>query len=337
MARQTCGQLASVLGAAALLFLSGCDEPSPQTDGRAFAAPVTSLRATLALEPSELKIGEVATAEITVVTPPEHHLHPVNPPEVAGVWLLDAETLEVERSPARWVHRARIRVRTRDIGALIWPAFEVTVEDAAGAKSTVAVAERSFEVVSVLKDFPDRAVPFGLHGPEQSEATRGGFWVGVAAGAGGALALAAVGLALHRTRDRIAPDGQSGRVGVGAPEATLWDWSERELEQANSALDSPAEEGARDAANRGALLLRRYVARRFNVQTEAFTTEELSARKPPLAIDSRWPELLRILRRFDAERFRQVESDDASAARIKGELDAVRRFIEDSMPPELRR
>ena len=48
----------------------------------------------------------------------------------------------------------------------------------------------------------------------------------------------------------MAPDSQSARVGVGMPEATLWDWSERELEQANSALDSRAEAGARDAANR---------------------------------------------------------------------------------------
>jgi hypothetical protein len=97
------------------------------------------------------------------------------------------------------------------------------------------------------------------------------------------------------------------------------------------------------------------VARRFNVETQALTTEELTAAKPPLAIDSRWPELLRILRRFDAERFRNVvarepvglvdsvESDESAAAgtsaaaRIRGEIDAVKRFVDDSMPPELRR
>ena len=120
-------------------------------------------------------------------------------------------------------------------------------------------------------------------------------------------------------------------------------WADSELTGAEAALDSP--EGPRDAANRGARLLRQYVERRFSIQTEAFTTEELSAAKPPLAIDSRWPELVRILSRFDAERFRR--SDVSGSARagaqrgahsgIRREIEAVKRFVADSTPHELRR
>ena len=352
MTGRTCAGVSSAFVALALLWLSGCDDAAQEaagstgamgssrstgasgTAGPSPAAPVTRVRATLYLEPSTLAIGEVTTAEVTVVTPPGYRLHAVSPPDVPGVWLLDAQVPQVERGATRWVHRARIRARTREVGPFVWPAFQVTVEGPAGAETTADVGQRAFEVVSVLKDFPDQAVPFGLRGPDRTQGARSGFWWGVGTGATTAIALASIFLAVRRKRDRVPLDEQTARRGIEARETTLWDWSERELAEANALLASP--EGQRAAANRGALLLRRYVSRRFNVDTEAFTTIELSARKPPLAIESRWPEMLRILRRFDDERFRQLATDDASAAWIESELAAVRRFIDDSMPPELR-
>ena len=43
------------------------------------------------------------------------------------------------------------------------------------------------------------------------------------------------------------------------------------------------------------------------------------------------------LQRFDAERFPQPHGDTAASARVRNELEAVRRFVDDSVPPELRR
>ena len=56
-------------GAAVLAFvLSGCSEP---TATERPAAPV-SLRATVVLEPPRLEIGETASVEVVVATPPDH-------------------------------------------------------------------------------------------------------------------------------------------------------------------------------------------------------------------------------------------------------------------------
>ena len=60
------------------------------------AAPApTAPRVTLHVEPPVLRIGDVATLEIVVVTPPEHRVRPISPPEVEGIWLLDSEALPV--------------------------------------------------------------------------------------------------------------------------------------------------------------------------------------------------------------------------------------------------
>lgn len=344
---------AIALGLAALVALAGCDESpaarqsEPRTDASAAARPpVTHFRATLVLEPLQLMIGEVVTARITVVTPPEHRLLPFQPPEVAGVWLLDATTLDVARSETRWVHQTEIRLRTRDVGPLVWPAFQVVVEDFQGLQRSVDVSKREFEVVSMLQEFPDQMTPFGLRTREPAR-TRGSFWLGAGLGCAAALALAGLALAFYRARDRVPAESEATARSARARELTLWEWADSELAGAEAALDSP--DGPRDAANRGARLLRQYVERRFNIQTEALTTEELSATKPPLAIDSRWPELVRILRRFDAERFRASPLEGAAVAGardgshsgidsgIQNEIEAVKRFVADSTPRELRR
>jgi hypothetical protein len=326
--------------ALALTALAACGD-SPRANSSDLAAalpvPIAHIRAALVLEPSRLKVGEVSTAVVTVVTPPDHRLLPVSPPEVPGVWLLDATSQDVARSQQRWVHRTRIRLRAREVGRLVWPAFDVSIEDADGAKHTVPVGERAFEVVSVLRDHPDQVTPFGLR---TAPKRRGGgdFWIGAGAGAAATLALAATAFAFYRARDRVPPESEAARRDAMEKQATLWEWADSELAQAMAALDSKdGPHGPRDAANRGARLLRQYVARRFNVQTEALTTEELDATHPPLAIDSRWPELVRILGRFDAERFRQALVDDAAADRIRRSIDEVKHFVDDSMPPELRR
>ncbi len=351
----------ALVAVVALLSLASCSDPRSAreaheaageradagTDTAATVLPAfAQLRAALVLEPLQLMIGEVITAQITVVTPPDHRLLPVKPPEVAGVWLLDATMLEVDKSEMRWVHQSQLRLRTRAVGPLVWPAFQVVVEDARGAQHSIDVSGREFEVVSMLKDFPDQLTPFGLR-TWQPPRGNGGFWLGAGIGAAATLALAAAALAFYRVRDRVPEENEATRRNARAREATLWEWAEGELTAAEAALDSP--EGPRHAANRGARLLRQYVERRFSIQTEALTTEELGATKPPLAIDSRWPELVRILTRFDAERFRAselegstlagVHSDPGSASHrsIRKEIEAVKRFVADSTPHELRR
>ncbi len=322
---------------AALLWLAGCGESPGAQGGEAPTdrrSPITQIQAAVVLEPPALKIGEVVSAQITVVTPPDHRLLPISPPTVTGAWLLDAIPRDVERSGARWVHRTQVRLRTHDVGPLVWPAFNVVVEDSAGARHSVEVGERSFEVVSVMQDFPDQLAPFGLRTLEAPRSS-GSFWSGAGVGAASALALVAVVLAFYWVRDRVPVESEAAKRLAHEREATLWEWADSELAQATAALGSP--EGPRDAANRGARLLRQYAARRFNLQIEALTTEELDATKPPLAIDSRWPEFVRILRHLDAERFCPSQVDVSSVAPIRSEIEAVKRFVDDSLPPELRR
>ena len=89
---------------------SACDD---DRSSRAGSAP--TLRAVLVLEPPTLGVGEVGLVGLAVVTPPGHAVRPVEPPpQVAGLWLLGSEALEVEKRASRWVHHTRFRFHARE-------------------------------------------------------------------------------------------------------------------------------------------------------------------------------------------------------------------------------
>lgn len=318
--------LAAGLAAAALACGPETDAPRDSDWG----APVTP-HATLLLSPEVLHIGEIVTAEIAVVAPPETRLLAVPAQQIEGLALLGAQELPPEQDEHRWVHRTRYRMRPDAIGEHVWPSLELELERADGTIERLELAERRFEVASMRDRFPGRDQPFGLEEPEPVMTAPGspGFVTGLALGVLlSALAAGFVwGVRAAATRRR-----QSRRIPVRTPGRSLFDWTEHELGEALDALEADP----RQAASVGAHLLRVYVARRFGSETEAATTEELERRTPALAERSLWPDFVRILHSFDDERFRP-EPEGARAprdARIRSALEDSRRLIETSRPSD---
>ena len=313
---------------AALVALIGCGAPPEEPADQAPPA----LRATLAIEPPILHIGDVTTVEIVVVTPPEHRVLPYAPPSIPGLWLLEAQPLDPELGAQRWVHRTRLRVRPREVGHQLWPASQVVVETADDRRESLALPERELEVVSVMPDFPERSEPFGLRTPDRATA-RGGFWLG--AGLGALAGMLAMGIALAIRRRTVAGTGALRSEHTEEGDDALWHWAERELQAASEHLpDDP-----RAAANRAALTLRRYTATRFRVDIESASTEEIAATSPPLRMRSHWPLLVRVLRQLDGERFRPSSTAtdrgaDASTRRI---IEEVRAYVTSTRPRGARR
>jgi hypothetical protein len=279
-------------------------------------------RATVAIEPPRLRLGEVAAVEILVVTPPEHRVHPVVLPEsVPGLWLLDAETEPQERSAERWTQRTRVRVRAREVGPTAWPALRIDVDGPEGERTELETDARPLEVVSVLPDFPDRTATFPYRIPE-ADASRGPSWTAAAGGAAAALlGVAAIALARRARRARARAAAESPR----APEARS---------AALAELDAALAGGDwREAAGGAGLALRRYVTRRFGAPLSFRTTEEAEALAAPFGLSTRWPALLGVLRALDAARFRPDAGREAAGAARAAIADA-RRWVEGSAPPD---
>lgn len=310
--------------AAALLVLACSGEPAT-----APPSPPVTAQAAVVIEPPRLRVGDIAAIDVVVVTPPGHRVHPLKPPSsVPGLWLLDANTLPTEISDARQLQRTRIRVRARETGSFEWPALRVGIEDASGARSELVTAARPIEIVSVLPSFPERVEPFSYRLPVAREPGVESLWGAAAAGSLGTLALLAL-VAVARRAHRRA---QVRKLEAArSAEAQPWVEALAALAKARSSTDA----NWRRAGGLGARTLRRYVARRFGVAVESLTTEEIAAITAPFGTSSRWPAALETLRDFDAERFR-AQSDASAAEQVRTALDAAQRFVEASIPPELR-
>jgi hypothetical protein len=273
---------------------AGCERAPPAADSE--PAP-TSLRGAVVIEPPRLTVGDVATVEITLVTPPGHSLRPVRPPsEVDGFWLLDSRALPVTRSPSRWVHRTQMRARAREPGEYTWPALRVEVETPEQGVVELLLEARPLEVTSVGERFPRRAEPFPLRGARSSEG--GAFLMPFAGGV--ALTLGAVALmALVRRLRR--PHGRSPETTPREAHATpRWRAAQATIETALETCGGSPERAA-DAASAA---LRHFFSYRFAVSARTLTTEELVGLAPPLGAEKYWPALLEILEALDAVRFR---------------------------------
>lgn len=276
-------------------LLASCEEPPPPTS----ASAPTSLRGAVVIEPPTLTVGDVATVEVILVTPPRHTARPVRPPsEVPGFWLLDAEPLPTERSETRWVHRTRIRARAREPGSFEWPAMRVEVETPEQQVAEVPLEARPLEVVSVGDRFPTRAAPFPLRRPEL--ARDGAFLVPLAGGAGLVVAAFLLFAAVRRLRRGQARSRQEPVRELRATPG--WRAAQATLATALEKVDASPEEAA-DAASAA---LRHFFSHRFAVSARTLTTQELSALEVPLGAEKHWPALLEILEALDAVRFRSV-------------------------------
>lgn len=290
-----------------------------------------ALQATVVIEPPQLRVGDVAVVEVSVVTPPGHRVPPVRPPpEVDGIWLLGAEVLPVAVDGARLVHRTRIRIRARDTGSFTWPALAVEIEDANGVRTSLATQERPFQIVSMLPLAPERVDPFAYRLPA---ATPGGLapWPAAAAGAAATLAALALGVVALRLRRRART-----RAIARAQLRAARPWIE-----ALATLESTRVRDAsewREAGGAGAQALRHYVARRFGMPAiEACPSEELATlRPPPLLSQTHWHEGLSCLYALDAERFRNLATPDA-AAHTRRALDAAAEWVRATIPADVAR
>ncbi|HVP29560.1 MAG TPA: hypothetical protein VMW35_10410 [Myxococcota bacterium] len=296
---------------------------APAEEPPAYAAP-TQIRGALVLEPSRIAIGEVARLELAVATPPGYAVREAGPrPETPGFWVLTSETLPLQKEPGRWLHRTRLRIRAREVGRFAWPDWPLVVEGPDGAQRELVIEGRAIEVVSVLPDFAGREGPFGLRAPRAS-ASGGDPLVAAAVGAAGALALVGLVLLVRRERRRRAERETRTREAELAALAPAW-------EEAGVALDAAAAEAdPHAAAGRIARALRRYLARRFGVSTEAFTTDELAAAATPFVVRSRWPRYLALLAELDALRFPPAPA--GAAARVAAAVAEARDLVADSTP-----
>lgn len=317
-----------VLSIYALALVGGCREAT--TGEAADFAVSTSPQAMLVLEPDRLALGQVLTAEVVVVTPPEHRVLPIPMTKLPGLWLLGARALPPEPAPHRWVHRTQFRVRPRELGRFTWPTTEVVVEGPDGASRALAIEARGFEVVGQEATFPGRTQPFGLQQPVEASGSGVGFGLGFTLGFALAVVLAALALWLRgRRRSSRRPEAEE----VAVETLDLQAWSRQELSDALAALESDPSR----AASIGAHLLRAYVAKRYDSPTRAATTEELERHEPALAERRLWPELVRLLHHFDDVRFRphrQPEGarDAAVQQRIRAALEGTRALVESSRP-----
>jgi hypothetical protein len=308
----------TAIGLTAALLLAACREAPP-------AAPVEP-RAGWLLEPPRVRLGDVATLERLVVTPPGWSVAPFAPPPVpAGFWLLEAEALPPERLASRWLHRTRLRLRAREVGSFLWPAGEARVQAPDGSPRTLPLAALPLEVVSVLPESPDRLTPFGIRALPEPGRGFGGLLGAAAAGA--LVAAAALGtlLLVARRARRRAPAPLAPAPGE-PPDA-----------RARAALGRARERLAADpgaAADGISAALRRYLAERFALPAPARTSEELATSPPPFALTTRWPALLALLRALDAERFAPPPAAAEGARRVAPLLEQAQAFLDRDLPPE---
>ena len=309
--RAGCGQR---MLAAALLAAACQEAPAP--------APVEP-RAGWLLDPPQVRIGEVATLERLVVTPPAWSVAPLQPPEApVGFWLLDAETLPPERLASRWIHRTRLRIRARELGRFEWPAGTALVEAPGGAKLRLALDAQPLEVVSVLADTPDQLTPLGVR--PLPEAPARSLLAAAAAGALGSLAALAIVLLVARRRRARA--GKPREMAEGVPPETR---ARAALMRARETLASDP----RAAADAASAALRHFLAERFGVPAPARTSQELAALAPPFALSTRWAGVVDLLRSLDEGRFAPPIEPARAIQHLTPLLDAAEAFIAHTLPP----
>ena len=297
--------LAISLIVAGFTSATGCGgDPDPVR----YTAP-THARATLILDPPTLEIGDVATLEIAVSTPPGHHVRPFDiPTQIDGLWILESETLEVEREPHRWLHRRRVRIRPREVGRFVWPAGQIEVESARASpvgspgesgrapdRDIQILETDAIEIVvgSVIRQHQGRLTPYGLEALEFGrERDRPWLW----AVGGGSFVLACLGLVAlaRRQRDRV-----SSSAGVSRPQTALWTIALNSLDEIAESLEHDPIVACEQISGS----LRKYMDARFGATSVSRTTEELEVTAPPFAATSRWPGFVGLLRRLDDHRF----------------------------------
>ena len=297
---------------------SGCSAD----DATRVAAPVHP-RAAWVLEGGAPRIGEVAQLDAVVTTPPGDLPAAFDAPrDVPGFELQGSESWTTLKRPGRWIHRASLRIRAREVGRLEWPAAQIEIESIRGERTRLTLEPLTIEIRSVMAEHPDRDTPYGVI--EVPGALSGwDFARGVAVG--GLSTLALVGLvAILRRRRTAATSRDFAKVST----LPVTPWVEACAALARAREEADPIRSAHIAAEALAL----YTAQRFGADTHARTTEELAAAMPPLRATSRWPVFVSILRELDALRFRPAL--ERSQGAIAALLVRAEAFIDDTTPKD---
>ncbi|HVH05829.1 MAG TPA: hypothetical protein VNE71_07515, partial [Myxococcota bacterium] len=216
---------------AALALAGACGRSEP---GAPPQAPV-AIRGGVVIEPPELTIGQTATVEVAVVTPPNHRLEPFEGPSaVEGLWILGVEQPPPDRTEGRWVHRVLFRVRSRTTGDLVWPAAIAFVGTPDGERIPVALAERPLRVAEIAGEHSERTEPFTYRAARDDAAERS-FLLPALLGA--ALTAAALALTAVVRRARAARSAAAA-VLAEAPRVSPDVRAERALDAAIAAIEA---------------------------------------------------------------------------------------------------
>jgi len=212
----------------------------------------------------------------------------------------------------------------------VWPGGSVEIEAPDGEVQGLALEPFAIEVVSVLPEYPDRLIPFGVREPaDPGEGGGSGALAGAVAGAAITLAVVAAARSLARRRAR------RSELSPPPPEGPA---AEPPWEEVRTALARARDLAARDpflASDLAARALRRYAGRRFAIGAEASTSEELAGAPAPFAAATRWPLFVAALQALDAHRFRprdDPEAREAVANGLPGALAEALRFVEETAP-----
>lgn len=304
------------VGWALALFVLSCSEAPVEP-----MAPVGVVRGVVHFAPQRLRVGDVATVEVAVVTPPHTELGEIRwPANVPGLSFIETLALETERETHRWVHRGRMRVRAIEIGQHRWPETQLEVRPADGERGELVLAGDTFEIVSTLSTRPDQLSAFGLRDPT-GEASQRDLALAAAAGAAGALACVALFLVLRR---RTKKPSRTTAAEIPAEPGRV---AEAELARALELLALDPHASAQCAGS----ALRAFAVHRFGAPIETRTTEELALMRPPRNMRSRWKHLIEILARLDDVRFRPASAEPPRDA-LASTLEAAREFVRDASP-----
>ncbi len=305
------------IGLALVAFALACSQAT--APDRPTATVGTS--AAWVIEPPTLAIGETATIELGVITPPDRHVAPQAPPDpVAGVWVLRTETPVLEQQRERWVHRFRFQVRARNTGRFVWPEREIDVEGPDETTQVVAAA-RPFEVSELMPEMPTQRTFFSLRAPAPRREGASP-WVPALAGAAATLALIGLVALVRRVRARTAP------AATTRLEPPAW----RQAQAALAAAYELAESDPVRAADMASAALRLHVSRRFATPALTDTTEELTSRPAPPSAEDRWERVTAVLRALDAVRFLPEAHSRPGADAVRSAVDEAAQLVARDVP-----
>ena len=188
-------------------------------------------------------------------------------------------------------------------GELVWPALELGVEGPGGAKTSVRVPARPFEVRSLLDEHPEQRSFFSYRAPRRGTDGARGPWLPALLGALFALGGVALVVWVRHVRAAAAAGALAAAPRAGADESAALE----ALRRAASAGDPVR------AADLAAAALRDWAAERSRTPSlRAATSEELARRRVPFLIAIRWADFVALVTELDALRF-PPPRDDAAA------------------------